>query len=316
VAVTLGLAPGASATDGPLDEARGAMEKASFVGSVRITWSDGAGRHETVVTVRAERGALEVDGPVPIITVQSGRFVRTSAGWRALWPEAALGGEPPNGSQKYQVVRGVGPMVAGRPTVALEVSNGSTVRERLALDRATGVLLRREQLGADGQAVRGLEFVAFEPVTPAMHRGPVRFTPELPATMTAAALRPPYRAPASLPGGYHRLGTYRRGDVMQVVYGDGLYGLSVFEQPGRIHWDQLPSDGRPVTVGGHPGRSFVWPGGDVLTWQAGSAAYTVVGDGPAADLIAAAQAIRAKQLSAGQRVRQAARELVQTLGGA
>ena len=41
-------------------------------------------------------------------------------------------------------------------------------------------------------------------------------------------------APETLPDGYQRVGVYQRGDTVQVVYSDGLYDLSVFQQPGRI----------------------------------------------------------------------------------
>jgi negative regulator of sigma E activity len=246
----------------------------------------------------------------------SSRFVRMSTGWTSMWPDAGVGRPPPDGGAKYAVATTAGPAVAGRPTTGVEVRAGTRVRERLAVDTATGVLLRRQQLDDRGRVVRQLEFATFEPTPPALHLPPQRFRADGATSTRAAALQAPYRAPASLPRGYARLGTYRRADVLQVVYGDGLYGLSVFEQPGRIDWSQLPRDGRTVEVAGHPGRSYVWPGGHLVTWQGGSAAYTIVGDGPEADVLAAAASIRgAAALSTAQRMRQAARELVSTLSG-
>ena len=312
IAVTLGLAPAAGASDGPLDEVHDAMATATFTGEVEVSWRDGATLRRTSVGVRAAQGAIEFDGPVPIVKTLDAHFVRMAGGWSDLSPSAEVG-QPTTG--KYAQRRGVGPVVAGRPTASLEILHDGSVRERMALDRDLGVVLRREQLDDRGVLVRRVEFTSFTPGATTKQRGrPGQFRVDTASTM--GGVPAPYRAPASLDGGYRRVGVYRRGDAVQVVYGDGVYGLSVFEQPGRLNWDELPAAGRAATVAGHRARSYVWPGGRLVTWQAGGSTFTVVGDGLPADVLAAAASLKtARALSTGQRLRQTARELVETLSG-
>src|SRR5206468_2079044 len=64
------------------------------------------------------------------------------------------------------------------------------------------------------------------------------------ATLPAA-----YGVPATLPGGYSRVATYRQRDVVHLVYSDGLNGLSVFAELGHLSRGSLPSEGTPVQVG-------------------------------------------------------------------
>jgi hypothetical protein len=314
IAVTMTLAPSAGASGGPLDEARRAAERASFNGRLAVSWVDGSARHQTSVTMRCDHGAITIDGPVPIVKTLGSHLVRLSGGWTDLAPAGTVR-QPATG--KYTVRRASAPaLVAGRPTDALEIFHGTRLRERMAIDHELGVVLRREQVGDRGEVVRRVEFTSFEP-TPGATGGrvPKRYAAESSSVM-GTRVPAPYRAPASLAGGYQRVGVYRRGAVVHVVYGDGVYGLSVFEQPGRLDWDQLPATGRAPTVHGRRARSYVWPGGRLLTWEAGGSTFTVVGDGPAREVLAAAASLRgAPPLSAGQRLRQTARELVETLSG-
>lgn len=312
VAIAVGVAPPAGAADGPLDDARDAMRTASFTGRVRIGWTDGDGDHQTTVTVRAARGVVEVDGPTAVIAGEAGRLVQTRDGWSLLWPGSMLPAPVASLSRKYRVARAAGGTVAGRPVDAVQLRTRGIVRERLAVDRATGVVLQRVQLDDRGAPIRTLTFTSFALERPSMHEAPQIARNDGPRRLSSAPA--PYRAPASLDGGYQRVGIYRRGEVLHAMYGDGVYGLSVFEQPGQLDWDKLPSSGRSTTVAGHRARAYVWPGGQLITWQAGGSAYTVVGDGPAREVLAAAASLRPpRALSTGQRLRQAAREVVETL---
>jgi hypothetical protein len=312
LAVTLGLAPAAGASDGPLDEVREAMATASFSGVVVVTWLDGTTLRRTSVAVRADDGDIEFDGPVPIVKTPGAHFVRMAGGWSDLTPGAEVS-QPTTG--KYALRRGVGPTVLARATDALEILDRGRTRERMAIDRELGVVLRREQFDDNGALVRRVEFSSFDPGSAAKHYGrPRQFRPEAASTMEGVPA--PYRAPPSLGGGYRRVGVYRRDGVVQVVYGDGVYGLSVFEQPGRLDWSGLPAAGRAITVGGHRARSYAWPGGQLVTWEAGGSTFTAVGDGPPGEIVRAAASMRsARALSAAQRLRQTARELVETLSG-
>ena len=314
VAVTLGLAPGAMAgSDGPLDDVRTALAKASFSGRMVVSWRDGGALRRTSLMVRAKTGELAFDGPVPIVKTFGSHFVRLSSGWSDLAPGKEVA-QPT--TDKYTVRRDVGPVVAGRGTDLLEILDRGQLRERMALDHQLGVVLRREQFDDGGRLVRRVEFASFDATTPTAPRGrPQRYRSEQASTM-GAAVPAPFRAPASLAGGYRRVGVYVRDAVVHVVYGDGMYGLSVFEQPGHLNWRELPTGGETVSVGGHRARSYVWPGGGLVTWQAGGSTFTVVGDGLPADVLAAAASLpRGRSLSTAQRLRQTARELVETLSG-
>ena len=76
-------------------------------------------------------------------------------------------------------------------------------------------------------------------------------------------------APARLADGYARVGVFRRDGVVQVLYSDGIYELSVFERRGELDRRELGSTGGPVTVGKAAGWRYAWPGGQVVLWQAG-----------------------------------------------
>ena len=89
-----------------------------------------------------------------------------------------------------------------------------------------------------------------------------------------------------LSGGYALVGVLRHTGVVQVVYSDGLHSLSVFEQAGTLDVGRLPRSGEAVSMPLGQGVRYGWPGGQVITWQSGHATFTVVGDGPADDLLA------------------------------
>src|SRR5206468_7666854 len=110
-----------------------------------------------------------------------------------------------------------------------------------------------------------------------------------PQQASSATPKKPYVSPASLPGGYQRVGVFRRSGTLHVVYSDGLHGLSMFEQEGRLGRHSMPAGGQPVSIGTHSGHQYVYAGGQVGLWAAGGATYTVVGDGAPEDLVAAAR---------------------------
>jgi sigma-E factor negative regulatory protein RseB len=196
-------------------------------------------------------------------------------------------------SEKYVTGPGDGaPVVAGRPTDVVEISEEGTLRTRLYLDTETGLLLRREQLDESGRPERMVEFrhLTLGQSTPAP-----TVPPKASALLTSQApsLRPITMdgAPEVLGDGFARLGVYRREAVVQVHYSDGLFELSVFEEAGRLDDDSLPDPGRRVAVGDEDATLYAWPGGHVLVWQAGPVVRTVVSDAPSQELLEAAQAL-------------------------
>ncbi|MDQ2827368.1 MAG: hypothetical protein M3Y04_10495 [Actinomycetota bacterium] len=284
--------PAVAAPSGPLEDARRATERTAFEGVLEVRWIDGAVTRSQEVTVKAANSTLAVSGGNQVVAVEPFERMVSHGGkaWEELWGPTAAPSVRPDGAVKYQVTTAPdGPEVAGRPTFTVEVRQAGALRERLQLDTSTSLALEREQYDDRGAVTRT---VAFETLTvgaanpPAHPRAPVDHAPR-PVSLSQPAAA---TTPDSLPEGYRRLGTYRAGDVVQVLYSDGIYDLSVFQQPGRLRRADLPPSGEPVAVGAATGERFAWAGGDLVVWSAGGRVFTAVGDGPLDEVL---QAIRA-----------------------
>jgi anti-sigma factor RsiW len=136
------------------------------------------------------------------------------------------------------------------------------------------------------------------------------------ATIPPAAVNPPFQAPASLPGGYQRVGMYRQHGDLGAMYSNGTASLVVFEQSAHLDRDAMPPGGQLVSLKGWVGVSYAWDGGQSVTWERGGTTYTVMGDGPAADVVAVAGSMPGpRSLSTMQRARRACRGVVEALSG-
>jgi negative regulator of sigma E activity len=195
----------------------------------------------------------------------------------------------------------------------LEVRQDDLLRERLYLDSQTGVLLRRDQFDGAGNTDRKVEFKTLTIGAPERPAQLPASTVDQAARLVSAAARPSAGlAPLGLADGYRRLGVYRQTGVLHVLYSDGLYDLSLFEQHGRLTQSGLPPGGNRVKVGTATGRVYAWPGGHMVIWQAGANAMTMVSDAPIDQLLRAADSVRVGDSSPSllSRLRQAARALV------
>ena len=142
---------------------------------------------------------------------------------------------------------------------------------------------------------------------PAAPRSPAHHAPKATSIGTSAA---------SLADGYQRLGTYRSGSVVQVLYSDGLYDLSLFEQRGRLRRSDLPGAGERVAVGKATGWRYPWPGGQLVLWSAGGKVYTAVSDAPADQVLTAVRSLPAAgrgELSLLGKIRRATQALMEPL---
>jgi hypothetical protein len=316
VALVMGgasLAPAGARSESPLDLARDAAEQTAFSGVVDVVWRDGAVRRHQQLSVKAARGVLFLGGPTPLMALRQTRLVRHKAAWSVLWPAAFGRLEQPDRADKYDEHISVGPVLLGRPTWEIDILVGDRVRERLFTDQGSDLLLRRQQYDDRGRLQRTIGFRQLEvggraPRVPAPHgakRADARHSVE------PSELHQPYSAPAALGGGYQRTGAFRQDDVVQVVYSDGIYDLSIFEQRGRLGSEAVPGGGRRVRVRDAWGWHYTWAGGQIVVWQAGRTVYTAVGDGPFDDV---ARAIRVLRPSGGpslvQRFRRACLALV------
>ncbi len=207
--------------------------------------------------------------------------------------------------------------IAGRPAYTVRVAPrhaaGLLGRLELAWDAARGVPLRVAVYSStDSTPVLELRVTSIHygpvPASDLTLRPPagVHVTTIHPGAMHAAgsgrsgrhgvqaALSFRLRAPATLVGlprqGVRSFGSgHDRGAL--VLYGHGLGGLLVLEQPaqsGHQALAQLPG----VSVGGAHGHELATPLGTIVQWRSGGVSYTVAGSLPAAGAEAAARALR------------------------
>lgn len=275
-----------------LDRARDAAQREAFDGMVTVEWRDGHQRHSERVPVRNAGGVLRFGDEV--VGAGARRMVHGTDGWLSLWGHdvATLGPSP---TAKYRLAVEPGPDVAGRPTdmVAVSVIGAGRARERLFLDRPTGLLLRRELLDSKGAPYRS---VAFSSIT---HGGAIEVanvsnTPRIARSHEPAParhLKAPYKLKSLIGSGYRRVGAYRANGVVQQFYSDGLHGLSVFEQRGHLKNTEYPAvaagKGRRVEIAGRTMRAYSASVGEAVVWESDGIVYTAVTDAPWSDLAAA-----------------------------
>jgi sigma-E factor negative regulatory protein RseB len=292
-------APGASDTRALelLDRAREAAESQPFDGVVDVEWHDGPAQHSAQVPVHSAGGVLRFGDEV--VGAGARRLIHGSGGWLTLWGHdvAALG---PPATAKYHLALEDGPDVAGRPTelVLVSLAGRDHLRERLYVDRQSGLLLRRELLNARGQPSRSVAFTAITPggagaaaggpeaMTVATAPGPSRSAEPSPARHLAA----PYKLKRRIGDGYRLVGAYKaKGGVVQQFFSDGLHGLSVFEQRGHLSGAETSvagesGGGREVEIAGHTMRAYSASVGEAVVWESDGMVYTAVTDAPWMDL--------------------------------
>jgi hypothetical protein len=263
----------------------GRLDGLDFDGLVQFTWVDRSGVHTARLPVQGAGGVVRIGGPGGAQGVE--------------WPAGV--GPLPSLSGKYHTTEADGPVVAGRSTTVLQIWSDAGSRETLALDQATGLVLARAELGSDGSVVRSMEF---DDVTLRLTHAPgvrVRSPARSTAKPAPARLSAEYSAPSALADGYQRVRSESVSGGLRVVYSDGVHGLSIFEQPGRLSGSK---------------RSYQWAGGEAVTWQGGPTVFTAVGDGPSTDVAAAARSVpQPRQLSLVGHLMSLSRDVVDTLSG-
>ncbi|MEO6121596.1 MAG: sigma-E factor regulatory protein RseB domain-containing protein, partial [Acidimicrobiales bacterium] len=212
-------------TAGPVEAVRSTARSVSFSARVDVEWVDGQGRHSASLDVRAGNGLVRVAGAGSAPQAGSAGALVLGDGWLVFTrpgPGTAPASLPPALEAKYDVERLPGPLVAGRPTDLVVLRTGARIRERLAIDTESGLVLRREMFGPADRPVRTVTVTDLDTSAPK--------TPKVVAPRAAEAaekpvapgeLRAAYQMPAELAGGYHRVGTFRRDRVVHVVYSDG-----------------------------------------------------------------------------------------------
>jgi hypothetical protein len=275
-----------------LDRAREAAQSESFDGVVAVEWHDGQ-RHTAEVPVRSAGGVLRFGDEV--VGTGAHRMVHGTDGWLSLWGHdiTTLGPSP---LAKYRLTVEPGPDVAARPTDMLAVAlvGASRPRERLFVDRSSGLLLRRELLDSHGNPYRSVAFTTITTgttvVAAAIGAAPRPTRSQEPAP--ARHLKAPYKLKSRIGSGYRRLGAYKSGGVVQQYFSDGLHGLSVFEQRGHLKPTQKElageaGSGRRVEIAGRTMRAYSASVGEAVVWESDGVVYTAVTDAPWSDLAGA-----------------------------
>ncbi|MEP6696874.1 MAG: sigma-E factor regulatory protein RseB domain-containing protein [Pseudonocardiales bacterium] len=187
---------------------------------------------------------------------------------------------------------------AGRPAQVVEARQrgGSRVAGRFWVDRANGLLLRRELYDSAGRTVRAAAFVDVDMSVPRPWAGPSRGGgngqgTSLGADDLADLLHNGWQAPGRLAGGLELLDARTHDGVLHLSYTDGLFALSVFSQPGRLDpesvkgWQAVRLAGRPAWA--RPGLS------QRVVWSGGGWVHTAVADAPDSVVSAAVAAFAA-----------------------
>jgi hypothetical protein len=322
VALVAGLAAPAHAggEPAPLEQARHAAERTVFEGILEVRWRDGEETRSERLRVEAAGGSLMVRGANLVLArPEDGRLLaHGGGGWEEMWLPSLAPSTRPDGTAKYRTTAPVpGPAVAGRPTKVIEVHAGGTLLERVYLDTQTDLLLERDQYDRQGAVLRRLAFESLTIGTPAQPPSPPPSPAQhAPDPVSPERLSSPAAAPERLADGYQRIGIYKSGAVLQVLYSDGLYDLSVFEQRGRLRQSDLPGKGERVSVRGTTGWRYPWPGGQLVVWSAGGRVFTAVSDAPADQVLTAVRSlpkVPGGELSLLGKIRRAAQALVQPL---
>ena len=297
--VVNGMTPAIAAADESvspvelLDRAREAAQTESFEGVVSVEWHDGQQPHAAQVPVQSAGGVLRFGDEV--IGAGARRMVHGSDGWLSLWGHDVTSLGPPP-TAKYRLTVEPGPDVATRPTdtISIALADAPNPRERLYVDRASGLLLRRELLDAHGNPYRSVAFTTINTantiVAAAAGVAPRATHSQEPSP--ARHLSAPYKLKSRIGSGYRRLGAYRSSGVVQQYFSDGLHGLSVFEQRGHLKASEInlageTGSGRPVEISGRTMRAYSASVGEAVVWESDGVVYTAVTDAPWADLAGA-----------------------------
>lgn len=181
------------------------------------------------------------------------------------------------------------------PTRVLELREhgGDRAREVLYLDLETDLIVRRETYDTDGEPLRvvaysDLEVVDARVVAPDPAGLEVEAFSLTSADIAAFESRG-FAAPATLPGGYVLQSGFDRPEAsvptVHLVYSDGLYTLSVFEQQGRMSTAALEGASEMTA----PGGGAVWrlPGSEPrrVIWRGDERTFTAITDAPVDELL-------------------------------
>lgn len=197
------------------------------------------------------------------------------------------------------------------------IDHAGVRRERLWVDRRSGVVVRRETFDREGSPRRLVAFTDLTLVAPTLERIGISSTDEVEnagpvSELDAAALstlaKTGWYVPDELPGSYVLIRAFALDNgggrsSLHLVYSDGLYSISVYQQPGEIA-DTAVADA--VWVEREGLQVWRWPGAqpERLVWSASGMTFTVVGDATTDQLLASLEPLpRGERDGAAARLR-------------
>jgi hypothetical protein len=198
--------------------------------------------------------------------------------------------------RKYVVsVLGATELETGAATaVELRQRDTEVRREVLHVDDDTGLIVRRETYTPEGAPLRVVAFTDLRVATDALAAPDadglevedVSLAPRELADLEERG----FVVPDPLPDGYELLGGYEVDGAsvptLHLVYADGLYTLSVFQQLGRVSRRALEGATELRTVDG--GAVWRWPGSEPrrVIWTGDGRTFTALTDAPVDELLA------------------------------
>lgn len=226
-----------------------------------------------------------------------GALLGLAGGLRARFPADRL-------TRKYTVeVAGHRRLKSGPTTVLVIRERGaSTPRERLYVNRSAGVVVRRETYDRHGWPLRLVAFTALDLAPANVPRvGEGWVTEDLPSASTPVSEQSirvleevGWTVPRRLGNGFELLGAALLGDPdgssLRLLFSDGLYSLSLYEQDGRLDRDALEGGtATPATLGEVTVYRWADTHPPAYVWTDGDRTFTAVSDAPR-DMLAGALA--------------------------
>jgi hypothetical protein len=202
---------------------------------------------------------------------------------------------------KYDLQHGGSIDLDTGPAIALRLRDRRTgaQRESLFVDEGSNLIVRRETHGVDGELRRVIAFTDLE-LEPADVTRPDSDDFEVEEQVLGLAdvedLRERgFLVPDQLPAGYVRVGGNEveaaSVPTLHLIYTDGLYALSVYQQRGRLAASAVDGAARLTTDdGGHVWR---WPGSEPrrVVWTGDRLTFTVISDAPTDELLTVASGL-------------------------
>lgn len=315
-----------------LNRARSASRGTAHHGEMLIA-TFGEGEHTQLVDVSASGRAMTMTMPderTVRLSPRGGELTDPAEGYTLpLPPVSARAAAPQLLVAKYDVDVAAHEDLLGRPCTRLDVrTRAGALRERIWVDDAAGLVLRRETFDGDDRLLRLAVYLRLQ-MEPPLTEGPRRagLLSEQPSRVQAdawasadgpeegsdgmherhqgvtaitadgvAALEAAgWDVPDGLPAGYEADGAFvvagETASPLQLVYSDGLYTVSLFQQAGDPDPASLPAGGELVDDAA--GRAWTWTGAvpSRRVWEASGSTWTLVTDAPPEDVEAIVDAL-------------------------